>query len=135
MSEGEDEEEPPRKKQKSRNYRKKYSESFDSDEEELSPVKTSSKKKAIPQQRKKRSQLLEEGSEEGEMKKPSHRTPAQLKKNDPYEDSEFEEINASTYDGELLDIEQQEDDQSVMEANKSYLKKALSGKSRGIIKK
>ena len=34
-----------------------------------------------------------------------------------------------------MDIEQQEDEQSMMEVKKSYLKKALSGKSRFIIEK
>ena len=43
--------------------------------------------------------------------------------------------NPSAHEGELLDIEQQEAEQSMMEAKKSYLKKALPGKSRFIIKK
>ena len=41
----------------------------------------------------------------------------------------------SAYDGEILDVEEEEEGEAVLNAKKSYLKKALSGKSKAIIKK
>ena len=78
---------------------------------------------------------MEDGSEDGETKM---KQKCSKKKNQEqiYADSEMDEPdNLSSYDGETLDIEDQEEQESLLEAKKSYLKKALSGKSQSIIKK
>ena len=89
LSEGEEEDEPPRKKQNPETIGK----SMLNQSTLMKRLKKPYKKKAAPQQRKKGPQIMEEGSEEGEIKKPSQRKSAQLKQNDSYEDSEFEENN------------------------------------------
>ena len=52
----------------------------------------------------------------------------------PYEDLEMDEpLKSSTYDGEILEIEEEEEEESILASKISYLKSALSGKSKSII--
>ena len=136
LSDGEEMESPPRKKQKSRSYRKKSLYSESSDEEISSPVKRTQKKKPAPKTKKSKTQPMEEGSEDGEMRNTQKRRKPTLNQEPTYVDSEIDEKNQpSAYDGEILEIEDQEEQESLLEAKKSYLKKALCGKSQSIIKK
>ena len=77
---------------------------------------------------------MEDGSEDGETKM-KQKCSKKKHQEQIYADSEMDEPdNLSSYDGEILDIEDQEEQEFLLEAKKSYLKKALSGKSQSIIK-
>ena len=79
---------------------------------------------------------MEEGSEKGEMRKQQSDKTMKVKRDEAHVDSEFDEPNnPSSYDGEILYIETQEEEEAALEAKTSYLKKALSGKLQFIIKK
>ena len=52
----------------------------------------------------------------------------------PYGDSEMDEPGKPTpYGGEILGIEDEEEEEAIIAAKKSYLRKALSGKSKSIL--
>ena len=70
------------------------------------------------------------------MRKTQKRKQPDWNQDPTYIDSERDEPSRpSTYNGEILEIEEQEEQQSLLEAKESYLKRALSGKSQLIIKK
>ena len=82
---------------------------------------------------------MEDGSEDGEMKQVARNKSNVLQPTwtkPVYVDSEIDKpLKAPAYDGEICDIEDEEEEAKLLEAKKTYLKQALSGQSRSIMKK